>query len=235
MSDAPTSRQLVLDLPVRPALGRADFFVSPANAIAVAMVDRWPDWPMRRLAVVGPQGAGKSHLAHVWSARAGAAILPVEALAELALGEIAETAALAVEDADRVGALGADAEEALFHLCNRLAARGSLMLSGREPPARWPVALPDLASRLEAAPVARLEPPDDALLGAVLVKLFSDRQIVVGLDLVNYLVARIDRSFAAAESLVARLDQAGLARHRPITVRLAAEVLFGDAPGDDDA
>jgi chromosomal replication initiation ATPase DnaA len=219
------TRQLVLDLPVRPALGRADFFVAPANALAVAMVDRWPDWPMRRLALVGPPGAGKTHLAHVWSARAGAAILPVEALPGLAIGDVADEAALAVEDADRVGGLGPAAEEALFHLCNRLAAKGSLMLSGRAPPARWAVALADLASRLRATPPARLEPPDDALLGAVLVKLFADRQLAVGPDLVQYLLARMDRSFAATEAIVAALDHAGLARHRPITARLAAEVL----------
>jgi chromosomal replication initiation ATPase DnaA len=225
MSGSGKSRQLVLDLPGRPALGRADFFVAPANALAVAMVDRWPDWPMRRLAVVGPAGAGKSHLAHVWSGRAGATILPAEALPGLAIGDVAADAALAVEDADRVGRLGPAAEEALFHLCNRLAAAGSLMLSGREPPARWPVALPDLASRLRATPLARLEPPDDALLGAVLVKLFADRQLAVGPDLVQYLLARIDRSFAAAEAVVAALDRAGLARHRPLTARLAGEVL----------
>jgi chromosomal replication initiation ATPase DnaA len=220
-----TSRQLVLDLPARPALGRADFFVSPANALAVALVDRWPDWPMRRLAVVGPRGAGKTHLAHVWSARAGATIVPVEDLTALAVAEVAADAALAVEDADRVGGLGPAAEEALFHLCNRLATGGSLMLSGREPPARWQVGLPDLASRLAATPLARLEPPDDALLGAVLVKLFADRQLAAGPDLVQYLLPRMERSFAAAEAIVAALDRAGLALRRRVTARLAAEVL----------
>ena len=99
------------------------------------------------------------------------------------------------------------------------------MLSGREPPARWPVGLADLGSRLAATPVARLEPPDDALLGAVLVKLFADRQLAVAPDLVQYLVPRIERSFAAAEAVVAALDRAGLARRRPVTARLAAEVL----------
>ena len=101
----------------------------------------------------------------------------------------------------------AAAEEALFHLCNRLAlGGGSLLVTGREPPARWPLALPDLASRLRAAPVARLEPPDDALLAAVLVKLFADRQVAVAPELIGYLVGRIDRAFAAAEATVARLD-----------------------------
>jgi chromosomal replication initiation ATPase DnaA len=213
--------QLVLDLPTRPALGRAEFFVSPANRVALAQVDAWP-WPGGRLAVVGPPGSGKTHLAHVWAARAGARILAAADLAGLDLATLPADAALVVEDADRTADL---AEETLFHLCNRVGA--SLMLTGREPPARWPVALPDLASRLEATPLARLEPPDDALLAAVLVKLFADRQLAVAPGLIRYLLSRMDRSFAAAEALVAALDRAGLARHRPLTARLAAEVLAG--------
>ena len=221
--------QLVLDLPARPALGRADFFVSPANALALAQVESWPAWPSGRLAVAGPHGAGKTHLVHVWAARSGARIVAAADAAGLDLARMPGGAAVAVEDADRIGG-DAAAEEALFHLCNHLAAGGgSLMVSGREAPARWPLALPDLASRLEAAPVARLEAPDDALLAAVLVKLFADRQIAVGPDLVQYLLTRIDRSFASAEAVVADLDRAGLARHRPITARLAGDVLRGRA------
>jgi chromosomal replication initiation ATPase DnaA len=221
-----TPRQLVLDLPARPALGRADFFVSPANELALAQVDAWPGWPGGRLAVAGPPGAGKTHLVHVWAARSGAAILAGPAAIDLAA--LAPDAALAVEDVDRLAGDRA-AEVALFHLCNHLAAGGgSLMVSGREPPARWPLALPDLASRLGVAAVARLEPPDDDLLAAVLVKLFADRQLAVEPGLVRYLVSRMERSFAAAERLVADLDRAGLAARRPITPRLAAEVLGHD-------
>lgn len=219
-------RQLVLDLPARPALGRADFFVSPANELALAQVESWPEWPAGRLAVTGPEGAGKTHLAHVWAARSGARILG-DPLA-LDLATLSGDAAIAIEDVDALAGAHA-AEEALFHLCNHLAAGGgTLLVSGREPPSRWPVALPDLASRLGVAAVARLEPPDDDLLAAVLVKLFSDRQLSVEPGLIRYLVSRMDRSFAAAERLVADLDRAGLALQRPITLRLAAEVLFDD-------
>ena len=219
-------RQLVLDLPARPALGRADFFVAPSNELALAQVESWPGWPGGRLAVAGPEGAGKTHLAHVWAALSGAAILAHPAGLDLAT--FPGTAALAIEDADRLAGDRA-AEVALFHLCNHLAAGGgSLMVSGREPPARWPLVLPDLASRLGAAPVARLEAPDDDLLAAVLVKLFADRQLAVAPEPIRYLVSRMERSFAAAERLVADLDRAGLARQRPITARLAAEILFGD-------
>ena len=221
-------RQLVLDLPARPALGREDFFLSPANELALAQVESWPAWPGGRLAVAGPSAAGKTHLVHVWAARAGAEIRSAGEIAALDLARLPGGAAIAVEDADRIGELpdAGAAEEALFHLVNHLAGGGgSLMVTGREAPARWRVALPDLASRLNAAPVARLEPPDDALLAAVLVKLFADRQLAVGPDLIRYLVSRMDRSFAAAAAMVAALDRAGLARHRPITARLAADVL----------
>ncbi len=219
-------RQLVLDLPTRPALGRADFFVSPANELALAQVDAWPAWPSGRLAITGPAGAGKTHIAHVWATLSSAQILADPASLDLAA--LPGDAALAIEDVDRLAG-DAAAEVALFHLCNHLAAGGgSLMISGREPPARWPIVLPDLASRLGVAAVARLEAPDDDLLAALLVKLFADRQLAVSPELIRYLVSRMDRSFAAAEKLVADLDRTGLTRHRPITARLAAEVLFGN-------
>lgn len=224
------ARQMALDLPARPALGRADFYVAEPNRLALAQVERWPDWPGGRLAVSGPTGSGKTHLAHVWAARSGARILGAADIAGLDPVATPAGAAVAVEDADRLADLGAAAaragEEALFHLANRLAAGGgSLLVSGRGAPAHWPLRLPDLASRLAAAPVAALEAPDDALLGAVLVKLFADRGIGVGAGLIRYLLTRMDRSFEAAEAVVARLDRAGLAGRRPVTVRLAAEVL----------
>lgn len=235
----PGATQLALDLPVRPALGRADFIVAPSNRLALALVDSWPSWPGRRLAVAGPAGSGKTHLAQVWAARAGARLLPATALPGLDPADWPSDAALVVEDADAVlvggdadqpaplgGAAARAAEEALFHLANRLAAGGgSLMVSGRSAPAFWKLGLPDLASRLATATVANLEPPDDALLAAVILKLFADRGVGVAPPVIGFLVARIDRSFSAAEAIVARLDRLGLARGRPITLRLAAEAL----------
>jgi len=220
---APPPRQLVLDLAARPALGRSDFFVSPANALALAQIDAWPAWPGRRLAVAGPEGSGKTHLAHVWAARSQGRLIGAEELPGLDLAAVPEDAAFAVEDAD--GLFGAAAEEMLFHLCNHLAARGSLLVTGREPPARWPLRLPDLASRLAVAPVARLELPDDDLLAAVLAKLFADRQLVVAPEVVRYLAVRIDRALAAAERVVTAIDRTGLAERRPVSLRLAGDVL----------
>lgn len=226
----PPVRQLAFDLPARLALGRGDFYVAAPNRLALAQVDTWPDWPGGRLALCGPPGSGKTHLAHVWARRAGARILPARVLAVLDQRDLPDDAALAVEGMDALSDLPtadrAKAEEALFHLSERLASGGgSLLVAGREAPALWALQLADLASRLSSVPVARLGPPDDALLAAVFVKLFSDRQIDVAPDLILYLVGRMERSFEAAHALVMRLDARALAQKRPITTRLAAEVL----------
>jgi chromosomal replication initiation ATPase DnaA len=219
------SRQLAFDLPVREALGREDFLVSPANALAVEALERWRDWPQRRMLLVGPEGSGKSHLTHVWAAESGARVLAGRDIASLDLTRIAAGSALALEDGDR---LAGDrlAEEALFHLHNLLGAQGgALMITATHPVRNWGLTLPDLASRMQALAVTRLEPPDDALLSAVLVKQFSDRQISVTPALIAYLVQRMDRSLAAARSLVAALDAASLAEGRPVTRTLAAALL----------
>jgi len=219
-----TSRQLAFHLPARPALGREDFFVSPANAQAVALIEGWRDWPARKLVLCGPRGAGKTHLAHVWAGLSGARIVAAETLAEADIAALAETP-VAVEDADAIaGHPGAEA--ALFHLHNLVLAEGhALMVTAGAPPGRWGLALPDLASRMQAMLLARLGPPDDALLAAVLAKLFADRQLAPAPDCVPYLARRIERTFDAARTTVAGIDARALATGRAITRALAAEVL----------
>ncbi len=214
-------RQLAFDLPVRPALGREAFVVSPANAEALAAIEAWETWPGRRHLLLGPEGAGKTHLAHVWAGLAAARIVDGKALTRDAVPDLAASPAIAVEDADR----GTD-ETALFHLLNLAQSDDTaLLLTATCRPAEWGLALPDLSSRVAAMPVARLEPPDDALLAALLVKQFEDRQLTVQPALVAYLVARIERSFDAARRVVAELDAAALAERRPITTHLARAVL----------
>lgn len=217
-----TAAQLPLDLGHRPALAREDFLVAPANAAAVAWIDRWPDWPRRVLVLYGPAGSGKSHLVSVWRARSGARLVTDADLAALAPDALAAgAAAVAIEDADRI----ADAVS-LLHLYNILAAAGAqVLVTTSEPPARWPGALPDLVSRLAAADTVALGPPDDALIAAVIAKLFADRQLAVEPDVLNYLVARIERSFEAARNAVSRLDAAALASRRGVTIALVREVL----------
>ncbi|TYO90107.1 DnaA/Hda family protein [Oceanicella actignis] len=228
MSAPRLGRQLALDLPMRAARGREAFFVSRANAAAVAMIDGWRGWPGGRLALIGPQGSGKTHLVHVWAEDSGAEIRRAADLANEDPVALAEAGAVAVEDADRI-AQAPDpraAEAALFHLHNRLAATGgALLVTGREAPARWALRTPDLASRLQALALARLAPPDDALLEALIVKLFRDRQVDISAAVPGFLAARIERSFAAAQAAVAAVDQAALRAHRRITRALAAEAL----------
>lgn len=215
------SAQLPLELGHRPALGRADFLLAPCNAEAVAWLDRWPDWPAPALALYGPAGSGKSHLGHVFAAQSGGHVLDPATLAtERIPALLGDTRTAIVDDAERAS------DEPLLHLYNLLAERrGHLLVIAREPPARWAIALADLRSRLIAAPAVALRDPDDALIGALLVKLFADRQLAVGADVVQYLVPRLERSFAAAAAAVATLDRAALAEHRPVTVSLARRVL----------
>ncbi len=203
-------------------MGAADFLVAPCNRDAVALLDRWPAWPGPALVVHGPDGCGKTHLTHVWRAQSGAAAISRDALTPDAVPDLLGSArAAVVEDADR----GTD-ERALLHLHNVLAEDGGhLLLTARRPPAEWGVALPDLASRLGAAMSVAVGAPDDALIGAVLVKHFADRQLAVDPAVVTYLQARMERSFASARTLTAALDAAALAAKRRITVKLARDVL----------
>ena len=216
-------RQLTLDLAHRPRLGAEDFLIGAANREAVAWVARWPHWPAPGLAVFGPESAGKSHLAHLWAARSGASVVALATLAGAApLALLGDRRALALDAAD--GPPGD--ERALLHLYNLVAGRGGhLLLTGRRPPAQWRVRLPDLGSRLAALPAVAVGAPDDALLGAVIEKLFADRRMPVAEEVVVYLLRRMDRSFATAGRLVAALDAAALAGRCPVSVTLARRVL----------
>ncbi len=215
--------QLALEFGHREALDAEDFLVAPSNREAVLWLDRWPEWPAPALAIYGPPGCGKTHLAHVWRARSGARMVTAEALAGRAPADVlGDGRSAAVEDADEA----AFDERALLHLYNVAAERGGhLLLTARTPPARWPLQLADLRSRLAAVPAAPVRAPDDALIGALLVKLFADRQLRVGDDLVTFLLARMERSFDAARRIVAALDAAALAGRRNITVPLARDIL----------
>ncbi len=216
--------QLAFDLPVTETFRREDFFVSPANATALAALDAWQVWPGGKMLLVGPQGSGKTHLAHLWIQATGGALIRGAALAEANIPALTERGCVCVEDAQDVAG-DPDAETALFHLHNVVTQGAALLVTSASPPRDWGLRLPDLASRLQAASLTRLDAPDDALLSAVLVKLFSDRQIVVPPNLIPYLVSRMERSLATARLLVATLDTVSLAHARPVTRQLAASIL----------
>lgn len=216
------TRQLAFDLPGTEAMTRDHFFVAPSNHLALQTVERWQDWPGRKLLLLGPEGAGKTHLAHIWAEMAGAEILPAAGLSSVDIASLSGRAVV-IEDADRLGPAEAD----LFHLHNVVTATGVLLLTARTPPRDWGLALPDLKSRMQATPIATLDAPDDALLSAVLVKLFADRQVVVPPNLIPYLITRMPRSISAARAVVAGLDAKALAAGRPITRALAGEGIEG--------
>lgn len=223
-------RQIPMDLPLPASRTEADFLTSPSNLAARDAMRAWQNWPDRRMVLTGPEGSGKSHLAQIWSAQTGAETAIACDMTEPRLMQLIEAPAILIEDLDRVsdlpGPVQRQVETVLFHLYNLANERGiDLLFTGRRAPAHWRIETPDLASRVLAMAHVRIAEPDDALLASILTKLFQDRQIHAGDDVIEYLLKRIERSFASAERIVERLDRAALAGQRRITRPLAAEVL----------
>lgn len=214
-------RQLAFDLPVDSRHGVEDFLVGPSNEQAYGLVESWPAWPDAWLRLVGPEGSGKTHLAAIWAARAHAWTLQGSEIDEAKVPHLASGGALVIEDCD-AGRLD---ERALFHLLNAIKARGGFaLLTARTPPDQWGLRVPDLLSRLRLAPAAEIAAPDDALLRALLVKLFVDRQLIVDTSTIEALALRMERSFAAARDLVDAIDRLSLERGRRVTRAMANEV-----------
>jgi chromosomal replication initiation ATPase DnaA len=218
-------KQLTFELALPPpTFAREDFVVSDGNREALAWIDRWPDWPAPVLALSGPAGSGKTHLARIWAAQVNAAVLDAPDLEGKTIPDLTALtqahATILIDHADRA------AERALFHLYNLMRERrGHLLLIAELPPAHWHIRLPDLASRLRAAPAVAVAPPDDELLGSIILKQLADRQLHAGPGVVQYLVARMERSAEAARRVVAALDRRALSERREIDRRLAADVL----------
>jgi chromosomal replication initiation ATPase DnaA len=217
---------LPLPLPVVPSAERADLVEDASNAEALAWLDRPWDWPAHRLALFGPARTGKSHMLRATAAAQGWRLLSGRALTTaLALAPAAGTA---LNDAE------ASPEPALFHLINRCAeARAPLLLAAREPPARWKVALPDLASRLRATLAVGIGAPTDKLLAGLLAKHLADRQLRIAPEVQEYLLARLPREAAAIAAAVAARDSAALAEGVTIT-RPFARAVLGSLFGEDD-
>jgi chromosomal replication initiation ATPase DnaA len=222
-------RQLALALDHAESYAREDFLPGPGNAAALKLIDSWPDWPANAVALVGPEGSGKSHLAAIWAGASGARVMSGRALTVAGLLAALATGALVVEDA------AAADERALFHLLNLVREEEAFLLfTAHTTPSVWPVAIADLASRLRALPVVTLAAPDDAMLRGVIVKLAADRQMTLDEAAVRYLSTHIERSFAAARAAIIALDTEALRQGRPPTRALAAELFRGGVEREDD-
>lgn len=226
------SSQLPLELPHATALGEDDLAASPANAAAIDFVSRWPDWPSHAVVLIGPEGAGKTHLATIWAERAGARIVAADADESGLIPPGEPVAPVVVEDVDR----GVGDQRALFHLLNAAREhRSSVLLTSRVAMGNCEFALPDLRSRLRSFPAIQIASPDDALLKAVLVKQFADRQTVVSPSAIDYLARHMNRSMAAARDIVALADRFALERRSPVTRSLARLVLEALSDAGDPA
>lgn len=220
--------QLALGFPHQPTTGRADFVAGRANLEAITLIEAMPDWPLRGVLLVGPEGSGKSHLVAIWCEFPGAARIEAKDLARDDADRLTAGGVVAVEDLHG----GPVDEPAVFHLLNLAAERDAkVLITSRAGPGELSLTLPDLVSRLRAMRLVTLGAPDDDLLRRVLTKLFADRQLNVDPGVVVYIATRMERSFAAANRIVAALDKAALAGNRGVTRKLAAEVL-GDLADD---
>jgi chromosomal replication initiation ATPase DnaA len=215
-------RQLTFRWPHSPSFAREDFLSAPSNHDALTAIELWPNWAGRMLMLVGPEGAGKSHLGAIWARAAHAMTLSGEGLDEQSIQACAWADAVLIEDAD----CAKRTETLLFHLINgALQNNAWLLLTGRAAPDAWGLMTPDLLSRLRLAPVVQLAAPDIELTEAVLFKLFSDRQLQVDPHVISYIALRIERSLGTARALVATLDNEGLTQGRRITRAMASNAL----------
>ena len=218
----PESPQLTLELAPEPGFERENFVVSGSNEQAYAMIELWPDWPDPMLLILGPPGAGKSHLGAIWASIAKAGVQSAAALAAANIEALATAGPLLLEDADAIG----EAETQLFHLINLMRENGmALVITAKAPPDAWGLRTADLLSRLRLAPTVAIGPPDDALMRAVLVKLLIDRQLVIDTSVVGYIALRLERSLDAARTFIDALDREALARQCRISRAIAADVL----------
>jgi chromosomal replication initiation ATPase DnaA len=214
--------QLILPLNLAPAFEAKDFCVSKANEDAFLWLMRWPNWPTRCLALYGEEGCGKTHLSHIWQKRTKATCFSSAYFNALPLSTLLKMSPFFIlDEADHI-----EKDAKLFHLYNHvISVRGGLLLLSNNPPAHWLTYLNDLRSRLNAIPAVRIHLPDENLLSQVLLKLFSDLQVNIDVNVIYFLINHMERSFESARKWVKLLNARALSGRRNITVPLVREIL----------
>lgn len=201
---------------------------SPASAPALVFIDSWPQWPVAAVALHGPAGSGKSHLAAIWQAQSGAQVFSAKELSSGLPARNADLPAI-VEDVDSAFVSPAR-DTALFTLLEHARADAPVLLTGHEPPSQWKASLPDLSSRFAALLAFPLWAPDDDLLAAIARKLFNDRQLAVPDGVIERMVRSLERSPSAIRDFVARADERALAEGRAVNLALVREMLAPPPP-----
>lgn len=212
------AKQIPLDLGHKTSFNAADFLRLPCNDDAMEHLLNWPNWGAHAMALVGPSGSGKSHLAMVWAEKAGAIVWQEDS----DIVSLGEGVAIVVDDADSTSVT----DEALFHMYNwTKETRGSLLLTGQKAPNLWDKKLPDLVSRLATLPVAEIGMPDEQTLEIVLLKQLSDRQLSMDIKVISYLITHMNRSFEDIRLIVDAVDKLSLAKKNKITIPIVKDVM----------
>ena len=215
------SKQLILDLRTIPSMGREDYYVSKSNEEAVKWVDKWPEWLTFGFVVVGPSGAGKSHLANVLKYFSRGILIKNSDIRDKNIMELSDNSCLILEDIDTNLS-----EINLLHLFNFLSENNSkIMITSKIPIKKLNISLADLRSRLSSLPQVNLGLPDDKLISRVIIKQFTDKGVKVDMEVVNYLLKRVDRSFSSINNIVSMVNMASIQSARKITVPFVRKLL----------
>ena len=211
-------RQIPIEMPFSQTQERDNFIVGDCNSLALATIDQWPTWQgeYRALNIVGPRGAGKSHLAEIWRSK----VEKSQKLYELKPGQFLPESIFYV--LDNLNSNSDWDEEELFHCFNHCKNdEGGLLILSRKPVGQMKWQLPDLRSRMRAVNVINIQPPDDALLYALLEKYFLDRQVIAPSDMLNYIVSRMERSFIGLQKIATAVDRYSIEKQKPLSISLA--------------